>query len=190
MNDIYASYLSDDERDFMIIESTFDNVIKHAECMYEMAILKHKMFISDAENKVLCKSGSFDDLEILYEEAGASADKAKEGIINKIITGIKNFLFNISNKTQELFEKNVNNKKIDNNSKINIEDPKEFANAIDKASMEIKSTNIKNDTALKKKYNKHINLFKDVAEVSIYFGIMNIALKRIKKNLKNLKKML
>ena len=143
MNEMYASYLSDDERDFMIIESTFDNVIKQAECLYEMAILKHKMFISDAENKVLCESGTFDDLEILYEEAGASTDKTKEGIIKKIITGIQNFFTNIATKIKNLFTKDKLDKIAADKSKKEINDPKAAASIIDEAKAKASTLTVK-----------------------------------------------
>lgn len=89
MSDIFKSYLSDEERAIAIEESTYEIQMAKLNAMYEMVDKNLELNILEAEAKVLTESGTYDDLDYLYEEANAEAAEKKEGIIAKIVGVVK-----------------------------------------------------------------------------------------------------
>ena len=84
MSDIFKSYLSEDERAVAIEESTYEIQMAKLNAMYEMVDKNLELNMLEAEAKVLTESGTYDDLDYLYEEANAEAVEKKKGIIGKI----------------------------------------------------------------------------------------------------------
>ena len=106
MSDIFKSYLSEDERDIAIEESTYKIQMAKLNAMYEMVDKNLELNMLEAEAKVLTESGTYDDLDYLYEEANKEAAEKKEGIISKIIGAVKQIWQAITNTITNFFSKN------------------------------------------------------------------------------------
>ena len=105
MSDIFKSYLSEEERDIAIEESTYKIQMAKLNAMYEMVDKNLELNILEAEAKVLTESGTYDDLDYLYEEANAEAAKKKEGIIAKIVGVVKTIWGKITSAITNLLSK-------------------------------------------------------------------------------------
>ena len=106
MSDIFKSYLSEEERAIAIEESTYEIQMAKLNAMYEMVDKNLELNMLEAEAKVLTESGTYDDLDYLYEEANAEAAEKKEGIISKIIGVVKQIWQAITNTITNFFSKN------------------------------------------------------------------------------------
>ena len=105
MSDIFKSYLSEEERDIAIEESTYKIQMAKLNAMYEMVDKNLELNMLEAEAKVLTESGTYDDLDYLYEEANAEAAKKKEGIIAKIVGVVKTIWGKITSAITNLLSK-------------------------------------------------------------------------------------
>ena len=106
MSDIFKSYLSEEERAIAIEESTYEIQMAKLNAMYEMVDKNLELNMLEAEAKVLTESGTYDDLDYLYEEANNEAAEKKEGIISKIIGVVKQIWQAITNTITNFFSKN------------------------------------------------------------------------------------
>ena len=106
MSDIFKSYLSEEERAIAIEESTYEIQMAKLNAMYEMVDKNLELNMLEAEAKVLTESGTYDDLDYLYEEANAEAAEKKEGIIAKIVGVVKQIWQAITNTITNFFSKN------------------------------------------------------------------------------------
>ena len=106
MSDIFKSYLSEEERAIAIEESRYEIQMAKLNAMYEMVDKNLELNMLEAEAKVLTESGTYDDLDYLYEEANKEAAEKKEGIISKIIGVVKQIWQAITNTITNFFSKN------------------------------------------------------------------------------------
>ena len=106
MSDIFKSYLSEEERAIAIEESAYEIQMAKLNTMYEMVDKNLELNMLEAEAKVLTESGTYDDLDYLYEEANKEAAEKKEGIISKIIGVVKQIWQAITNTITNFFSKN------------------------------------------------------------------------------------
>ena len=106
MSDIFKSYLSEEERAIAIEESTYEIQMAKLNAMDEMIDKNLVLNMLEAEAKVLTESGTYDDLDYLYEEANKEAAEKKEGIISKIIGVVKQIWQAITNTITNFFSKN------------------------------------------------------------------------------------
>ena len=106
MSDIFKSYLSEEERAIAIEESKYEIQMAKLNAMYEMVDKNLELNMLEAEAKVLTESGTYDDLDYLYEEANKEATEKKEGIISKIIGVVKQIWQAITNTITNFFSKN------------------------------------------------------------------------------------
>ena len=106
MSDIFKSYLSEEERAIAIEESAYEIQMAKLNAMYEMVDKNLELNMLEAEAKVLTESGTYDDLDYLYEEANKEAAEKKEGIISKIIGVVKQIWQAITNTITNFFSKN------------------------------------------------------------------------------------
>ena len=106
MSDIFKSYLSEEERAIAIEESRYEIQMAKLNAMYEMVDKNLELNMLEAEAKVLTESGTYDDLDYLYEEANNEAAEKKEGIISKIIGVVKQIWQAITNTITNFFSKN------------------------------------------------------------------------------------
>ena len=106
MSDIFKSYLSEEERAIAIEESKYEIQMAKLNAMYEMVDKNLELNMLEAEAKVLTESGTYDDLDYLYEEANNEAAEKKEGIISKIIGVVKQIWQAITNTITNFFSKN------------------------------------------------------------------------------------
>ena len=82
---VYNGYLTGIERDMAIEEAQMENAISRLDTMWEMVNLEYEQNIRDAELKVFSESGTYDDLQFLYEEADKEAGEKKQGILSKLL---------------------------------------------------------------------------------------------------------
>ena len=108
MSDIFKSYLSDEERAIAIEESTYEIQMAKLNAMYEMVDKNLELNMLEAEAKVLTESGTYDDLDYLYEEANAEAVEKKKGIIGKIVGVVKSIWQAITNAITNFLSKSGN----------------------------------------------------------------------------------
>ena len=108
MLDIFKSYLSEDERAVAIEESTYEIQMAKLNAMYEMVDKNLELNMLEAEAKVLTESGTYDDLDYLYEEANAEAVEKKKGIIGKIVGVVKSIWQAITNAITNFLSKSGN----------------------------------------------------------------------------------
>ena len=108
MSDIFKSYLSEDERAVAIEESTYEIQMAKLNAMYEMVDKNLELNMLEAEAKVLTESGTYDDLDYLYEEANAEAVEKKKGIIGKIVGVVKSIWQAITNAITNFLSKSGN----------------------------------------------------------------------------------
>lgn len=79
--------------------------------MFEMVEMKEYMMCMEAECKVYVESGTYDDLEYLYNEAVENTSAQKKGILDKIFKTISEITKNIFSKVKEaLGFKNIGEK--------------------------------------------------------------------------------
>lgn len=105
LENIYNSYLTGDERLEAIAEAKQDALLNKLCTMYEMVDMNLQLNLRDAEIKVFEESGTYDDLQFLYEEAQQEAQQQKEGIFSKIIGVIQSLINTILNGIRSFFGK-------------------------------------------------------------------------------------
>ena len=105
LDNIYNSYLTGDERLEAIEEAKQEALLDKLCTMYEMVDMNLRLNLKDAEIKVFEESGTYDDLQFLYEEAQAEANQQKEGIFSKIIEGVQKLINTILNGIKNFFNK-------------------------------------------------------------------------------------
>lgn len=102
---IFKGYLTVEERVSLAEDMRIENEFERLWTMYEMVDLKLQQMFRDAELKVLTESGTYDDLQFLYEEAQEEANEQKEGILSKIWAFIKGIFKGISDSWNKSFSK-------------------------------------------------------------------------------------
>lgn len=119
MTDVFKGYLSNYDRAVEILESTLRKNMTECNVILESTLAKHQLNMVNAEYKVLCESGTFNDLETLYEASGEEVSKKSKNLLMRMIETIGNFFRNITNKIASLFTRE--NIKDASNSKETIE---------------------------------------------------------------------
>ena len=94
---IYIDYLVGDERQEAIEEAAIFNEIDNLFDAFEMTNIRLNQMYRNAEMKVFSESGTYDDLTYLIQEADGEVVEQRDGILQKIINGIKSILSKIKN---------------------------------------------------------------------------------------------
>ena len=94
---IYKDYLVGDERQEAIEEAAIFNEIDNLFDAFEMTNIRLNQMYRNAEMKVFSESGTYDDLTYLIQEADGEVAEQRDGILQKIINGIKSILSKIKN---------------------------------------------------------------------------------------------
>lgn len=107
MSAIFFEYVdaSATEKKYMVENAEIDLKLDKLFSAFEMVEMNLALNYEAAELKVMKESGTYDDLNALYEEANAEADSKKKGILSSIINGIINVCKSIRNTTAGLFKK-------------------------------------------------------------------------------------
>ena len=92
---IYKDYLVGDERQEAIEEAAIFNEIDNLFDAFEMTSIRLNQMYRNAEMKVFSESGTYDDLTYLIQEADGEVAEQRDGILQKIINGIKSILSKI-----------------------------------------------------------------------------------------------
>lgn len=142
MNDLFYGYLTEAEKEFMAIESAFNIELEKQLLAYEYASKIQDIKNMQSDLRVLTESGTYEDIENLYMEAGEEAEEKKKGIIRKIIDGISNLISNIIGAIGKLFKGKKDNEVEDalkkaNGKTIKVKDPSKISKLFNKASGDI-----------------------------------------------------
>lgn len=103
MQDKVFSYSDPFECAFISAESTLDIEFARCNMAYEYAENLYNIKIKEADLKVMNESGTYDDIDALYEEAEQQTGEKKKGVIASIFTAIANFISNIFSSLAKLF---------------------------------------------------------------------------------------
>lgn len=104
-NELMYGYVDDMDKDFMSYEMALDLSMEKAALAFEYADRKYDLDINAADLKVLNESGTYEDIDMLYEAAAADNKEKKQGVIATICNAIVNFITNIFNKIKGFFTK-------------------------------------------------------------------------------------
>lgn len=104
-NELMYGYVDDMDKDFMSYEMALDLSMEKAALAFEYADRKYDLDINAADLKVLNESGTYEDIDMLYEAAAADNKEKKQGVIASICNAIINFITNIFNKIKGFFTK-------------------------------------------------------------------------------------
>lgn len=121
-----------DERDIALEDARFENNFNKLDTLFEMTELQLNQMYRDADLKVFEESGTYDDLEYLYQEAEQEVSAQREGILHKIINAIGSFLRSVAEKIKSIFH--INKGKGDEPVEVD-------AKAVEKANMIEKAVN-------------------------------------------------
>ncbi len=103
---IYNDYMTESER-FSLADELYESYeMDRLMFMIEMVDRQLDINMRKAELKVLQESGTYEDLEYLYEEAEAQAQEQKKGIIQSIVGAITGAFQSIINGIRKFFKLN------------------------------------------------------------------------------------
>lgn len=108
MSALYNEYLTGAEREAAVIVAESEARFAKLNVLLETVDATLEANMLAAEAKVFAENGTYDDLTMLYKEAGAEADVKKQGIFAAIFGAIKNFFKKIG----EFFKKHFGNGEI------------------------------------------------------------------------------
>lgn len=103
MNEFY-NYLSNTEKEFMAIESAYNIELEKNLLAYEYADKIQDIKMMQSDLKVLTESGTYEDIEYLYAEAGKEAEDKKKNIFLRMIDSTVNLITNIIEGIAKLFK--------------------------------------------------------------------------------------
>lgn len=108
MDTMFFEYVeaSDTEKKIMLESAEADLKLDKLFAAFEMVEMNLALNYEAADLKVMQESGTYDDLNTLYEEANAEADGKKKGILASIINGIISICQSIRNAIAGIFKKN------------------------------------------------------------------------------------
>ena len=112
MSNLY-SYLTDEERDFLYENSTFEYEFSRNLAMMEAAEKQFDLECMNIDLQILKENGTVEDMEEMYTEAKEQKDqktaKAEGGIIN----AIKRFINSVFDKLGKVFNRGKENPKVE-----------------------------------------------------------------------------
>lgn len=132
-NELFYSYIDDSDKELMAIEAAADIEINKSLLALEYADRLYDIKLMQADLKVLNESGTFEDLDMLYEAAGKENADRKEGIVKSIWNKVLKFLNDMKTAVGNLFTKKKMSdlEKVDGNTKI--KDPNKVLSTVKNA---------------------------------------------------------
>ena len=106
MSALYNEYLTGAERESAVIIAESEAQFAKLNILLETVDATLEANMLAAEAKVFAENGTYDDLTMLYREAGDEANKKKQGIFAAIFGAIKNFFKKIGELFKKHFGKN------------------------------------------------------------------------------------
>lgn len=103
MQDKVFSYSDPFEREFMCAESALDIEFARCNMAYEYAENLYNLKIQEADLKVMSESGTYEELDALYEDAAQQTGEKKKGVIASLFEAITKFISNIFASLAKLF---------------------------------------------------------------------------------------
>ena len=105
MSALYNEYLTGSERELAVIFAESDAQIAKLNVLFDTVNATLEANMIAVEAKVLAENGTYDDLTMLYREAGEDAATKKQGIISALINAIKGLFAKIGNFFKDKFGK-------------------------------------------------------------------------------------
>lgn len=106
-NELFYSYVDESDKEFMAIESAYDIDMAKSFLAIEYADRLYDIKCMQCDLKVLNESGTYDDLDALYEAAGKENGDRKQNIFKTIFEKIVKFLNDVWTSVKNLFTKNT-----------------------------------------------------------------------------------
>ena len=107
MKALYNEYLTGAEREAAIIVAESDAQFAKLDVLFEAVDATLAANMLAAEAKVFTENGTYDDLTMLYKEAGEEATQKKQGILAAIVNAVANLFHKIANFFTTKFGKKV-----------------------------------------------------------------------------------
>lgn len=101
----FFGYLSDDERDVLALENSFDLEVRRLSVQLDVVCEATAINMAEAENKVIMESGTTEDLDTLYEAAVDEGAEKSKGLLGKLFDAIKKFIATVKSKVTSIFTK-------------------------------------------------------------------------------------
>ena len=132
-NELFYSYIDDSDKELMAIEAAADIEINKSLLALEYADRLYDIKLMQADLKVLNESGTFEDLDMLYEAAGKENADRKEGIVKTIWNKILKFLGDMRDAIGRLISKNKMNELKNAEGNTSVKDPNKVLSAVKNA---------------------------------------------------------
>lgn len=132
-NELFYSYIDDSDKELMAIEAAADIEINKSLLALEYADRLYDIKLMQADLKVLNESGTFEDLDMLYEAAGKENADRKEGIVKTIWNKILKFLGDMRDAIGRLISKNKMNELKNAEGNTSVKDPNKILSAVKNA---------------------------------------------------------
>ena len=132
-NELFYSYIDDSDKELMAIEAAADIEINKSLLALEYADRLYDIKLMQADLKVLNESGTFEDLDMLYEAAGKENADRKEGIVKTIWNKILKFLGDMRDAIGRLISKNKMNELKNAEGNTSVKDPNKVLGAVKNA---------------------------------------------------------
>lgn len=97
---IFNEYLTGEDRVLAVEAARYENEWNKLSTLFEMTSMQLDQMRNDAEMKVFEESGTYDDLDFLYQEAENETTAQNQNIFQKIIQWFKNIFTAIGNKVK------------------------------------------------------------------------------------------
>lgn len=97
---IFNEYLTGEDRVLAVEAARYENEWNKLSTLFEMTSMQLDQMRNDAEMKVFEESGTYDDLDFLYQEAENETTAQNQNIFQKIIQWFKNIFTSIGNKVK------------------------------------------------------------------------------------------
>lgn len=132
-NELFYSYIDDSDKELMAIEAAADIEINKSLLALEYADRLYDIKLMQADLKVLNESGTFEDLDMLYEAAGKENADRKEGIVKTIWNKILKFLGDMRDAIGRLISKNKMDELKNAEGNTSVKDPNKVLSAVKNA---------------------------------------------------------
>lgn len=178
-NELFYSYIDDSDKELMAIEAAADIEINKSLLALEYADRLYDIKLMQADLKVLNESGTFEDLDMLYEAAGKENADRKEGIVKTIWNKILKFLGDMRDAIGRLISKNKMNELKNAEGNTSVKDPNKVLSAVKNAVSSVGKFLKPGVTVTNDDGEKVISITKTLVTTIEGIGVTAIAIKTI-----------
>lgn len=178
-NELFYSYIDDSDKELMAIEAAADIEINKSLLALEYADRLYDIKLMQADLKVLNESGTFEDLDMLYEAAGKENADRKEGIVKSIWNKVLKFLGDMRDAIGRLISKNKMNELKNAEGNTSVKDPNKVLSAVKNAVSSVGKFLKPGVTVTNDDGEKVISITKTLVTTIEGIGVTAIAIKTI-----------